>query len=185
MDDLNTILLPEDIYWKQKARMKWTEYGERNTHFFHTSVIDRRRKSKIFQLSDGSWCMDEGQLVEMARSFYQDIYSCGRPPVCMPWKWRFPKLKRNCAWWLNRPITVCEVWITMSQLSPHKAPGLDGLPACAPNTKNFGLWWETRWLSLWCIHIRGGTRGNEPIHHLSYTKARTPWENLPIPTHLF
>ena len=37
----------EGIYWKQKARVEWLQEGERNTKFFHNSVIQNRNSSRI------------------------------------------------------------------------------------------------------------------------------------------
>ena len=37
----------EALYWQQKARVKWLKEGERNTKFFHNSVIQNRNNSRI------------------------------------------------------------------------------------------------------------------------------------------
>ena len=40
----------EGIYWKQKSKVKWLQEGEKNTKFFHNSVIQDRQSSRIVKL---------------------------------------------------------------------------------------------------------------------------------------
>ena len=46
----------EEIFWKQKSRVKWIHKGEKNTKFFHNSVVYNRLRSKIHKIKklDGS-----------------------------------------------------------------------------------------------------------------------------------
>lgn len=34
----------EEIYWQQKARIKWAKKGDANTQFFHSTVKDKHRR---------------------------------------------------------------------------------------------------------------------------------------------
>ena len=43
---LNILNLEED-FWALKSRVGWVVDGDRNTKFFHTSTIARRRHNKI------------------------------------------------------------------------------------------------------------------------------------------
>ena len=47
MEQLESREKQEALYWKQKARVKWLKEGERNTKFFHNSVIQNRNSSRI------------------------------------------------------------------------------------------------------------------------------------------
>jgi len=51
----------KDLYWKQRARIKWMNFGDRNTGFFHASCSERRRCNRIgiLQKEDGGWVEDE------------------------------------------------------------------------------------------------------------------------------
>ena len=42
----------EEILWKQKSRVQWLKERERNTSFFHKSMIQRRQHNIIFSLKD-------------------------------------------------------------------------------------------------------------------------------------
>lgn len=44
--EYNDILLQEEIYWFQKSRVQWLQFGDRNTKYFHSTTLIRRRKKK-------------------------------------------------------------------------------------------------------------------------------------------
>lgn len=45
--EYNTVLIQEELLWAQKSRCMWLKYGDRNTNFFHTATIIRRKRNKI------------------------------------------------------------------------------------------------------------------------------------------
>ncbi|KAJ1379423.1 Endonuclease/exonuclease/phosphatase superfamily, partial [Sesbania bispinosa] len=51
----------EEIYWAQRSRIKWLNWGDRNTRFFHSSTIQRRDRNRLVRLrnEEGDWI--EGQ----------------------------------------------------------------------------------------------------------------------------
>ncbi|MQL77248.1 hypothetical protein Taro_009656 [Colocasia esculenta] len=49
----------EEIFWRQKSRLKWLKEGDGNTKFFHGYANSRRRKSIISQINN-----DEGDPVD-------------------------------------------------------------------------------------------------------------------------
>lgn len=68
----------------QKSRITWLQEGERNTRFFHTSAIIRRRRNRVerLQLEPGVWCEEQDKLREAARNFYmQQLYT---KEMCKP-----------------------------------------------------------------------------------------------------
>ena len=41
-EKLNMALSTEEKYWKQRARVDWLKYGDRNSRFFHAKATTRR-----------------------------------------------------------------------------------------------------------------------------------------------
>ena len=58
-EKLNTLLLQEEIYWRQRAKLFWLLDGDDNTRFFHSSATARKKANKIEFLTN-----EEGERVE-------------------------------------------------------------------------------------------------------------------------
>ncbi|KAL4278534.1 hypothetical protein GQ457_03G023770 [Hibiscus cannabinus] len=73
--ELEVVMTQEESFWRQKACSRWVLQGDRNTKFFHTSVMTRRRVNRIsaLQKDDGSWCTEDAELKEIALKFYGKI----------------------------------------------------------------------------------------------------------------
>jgi hypothetical protein len=41
------LLIQEEAYWKQRAKMHWLKEGDLNTKFFHISATARRRRKNV------------------------------------------------------------------------------------------------------------------------------------------
>ena len=37
----------EELYWIQKSRIKWLKEGDKNTGYFHATVIGKRKMNRI------------------------------------------------------------------------------------------------------------------------------------------
>ena len=69
--------LIEDGFWRQKARAKWLQDGDRNSKFFHSVVAERRRRSVIHRVrgSDGEWLDEEARIGEAAVTFFHELFT--------------------------------------------------------------------------------------------------------------
>ena len=50
--ELNDLLDQEDMKWRQRAKVDWLRFGDRNTKFFHASATQRRKKNQILKIQD-------------------------------------------------------------------------------------------------------------------------------------
>lgn len=126
-DDL---LEQEETLWFQKSREKLIALGDRNTSFFHTSTVIRRRRNKIEMLkgSDDRWVTERKELEKLALEYYRRLYSLedvsevrGELP-----KEGFAKLTREEKIELQKPFTPEEVRVAVRSMGRFKAPGPDG-----------------------------------------------------------
>ncbi|KAA3458339.1 reverse transcriptase [Gossypium australe] len=103
-DELETVLNHEEILWRQKARCDWLQFGDRNTKYFHSHWIQRRKFNHILALriNNGEWCSEQDILRDEAI-----------------------KIKDQDIDFLNKPVLREEIKKALFDMAPLKATGSD------------------------------------------------------------
>lgn len=69
-----SILEREEIFWYQKSRINWMNYGDRNTSFFHQYAKVRRQQNFVRRLLlNGNWVEDQESLHDGAIQYFQNL----------------------------------------------------------------------------------------------------------------
>ncbi|KAE8683472.1 hypothetical protein F3Y22_tig00111208pilonHSYRG00305 [Hibiscus syriacus] len=73
---LEDILDNEDLFWKQKARSSWFSKGDRNTRYFHSQAVARRKTNRIqaLRISSGELSYDDDVLRCEVTKFFESLY---------------------------------------------------------------------------------------------------------------
>ncbi|XP_071912962.1 uncharacterized protein [Coffea arabica] len=120
----------EEIYWSQKARVKWLQEGDKNTSYFHAKVVGRRRMNRISVLknSSGVWCKDEEETCQEIVEYFQHIYTSERPEEFSEILEGIPQtITDEMNMKLTRKVTEQEISQAVFSMHPNKSPGPDGM----------------------------------------------------------
>jgi len=128
--EFDTILEQEETIWFQKSREKFISLGDRNTTFFHTSTIIRRRRNRIESLKDDEdkWISDKEELERLAVAYYTRLYplvDVSEVRERLP-TGGFTGLSTFEKEQLDKPFTLEEVVVAVKSMGRFKAPGPDG-----------------------------------------------------------
>lgn len=130
--ELKEVLNKEEIYWRQRSRVKWLKEGDRNTSFFHARANKRRKRNTIKGITDddGNWVEGEENVARVARDFFSSLFQSNNEITSN----MILQAVENCVTQemndkLCADFTVEEVHKAFFQIHPNKAPGIDGLPA--------------------------------------------------------
>jgi hypothetical protein len=126
-----TILNQEEEFWALKSRLGWVLEGDRNTKFFHTSTIVRRKFNKIVRIrnSVGGWLENGEDISNHFLSGYIELYSSSHSSSITG----FPAprlaacLSDTEALNIGTPVSPLEIKNALWSFKPFKAPGPDGL----------------------------------------------------------
>ena len=132
MKEYFDILQQEEEFWSVKSRYNWLIQGDKNTKFFHTSALIRRKRNRIACLKDsqGYWVHNEEDVSVLIRVGFKDLFSSSafNAPRSV---WEISSWPRCLALvdmvHLITNLSIQEVKKGMWSLKPFKAPGLDGL----------------------------------------------------------
>ncbi|XP_061350360.1 uncharacterized protein LOC133295534 [Gastrolobium bilobum] len=130
--ELDLTLDMEEQLWFQKSRANWIRDGDRNTRYYHTIAVARRRKNKVLSLKNemGIWIRSEDALKSLASNYYSNLFADDQPVrTWLSTQVNWPSLDPADCHLLSKPITREEIKVAFFQMGPHKAPGNDGFPA--------------------------------------------------------
>ncbi|KAJ6889558.1 hypothetical protein NC652_030338 [Populus alba x Populus x berolinensis] len=122
----------EESFFRQKSRIQWLQLGDRNTNFFHKSLIHRQVRNHIYRLTDdtGTLIHDQGKLGNMAVSFFEQLLSTPQPPLTEDITPLYKgTISASSASTMLLPISNAEIKTTLFSIPDNKAPGPDGYNA--------------------------------------------------------
>ncbi|XP_050222822.1 uncharacterized protein LOC126672915 [Mercurialis annua] len=127
---LDLVLKQQEIYFKEKSRVKWLKEGDRNSEFFHRSCNFRKAKMGIHSmLIDGVLSDNMEHISNHITSYYANLFSAtrGRPSDLQIVKNIIPHLVTDED---NDGLTRCpsndEIRATVFDMDGSSAPGPDG-----------------------------------------------------------
>lgn len=163
------ILSKEEIFWRQKSQERWLEEGDRNTKFFHNSILYNRANNKITSIRNQSGFSTDkpNEILEIFVDHFQKTLN----------NWEgsnreaqtillgvIPKLvttEDNKA--LNKPITLEEVRTVIFNMNPDKSPGPDGFQAFF-----YQKCWDIIGIDLW-NSIEASRKGGSLLSEINYS----------------
>ncbi|KAI9118304.1 hypothetical protein K1719_010636 [Acacia pycnantha] len=122
----------EEVYWWQRSRVSWLSCGDRNTKFFHSTVIQLRIRNKILRLKgdNGVWLEEKTDINKAFSDFYVKLFTSeGSRPLDQVLSYVdkvVTEEDNNC---LMQPVSNQEIEDVVFQLGANKAPGPDGYSA--------------------------------------------------------
>ena len=124
----------EEEFWDMKSRITWLVEGDRNTSFYHTSALARRRKNCISCMKDsvGNWIQGEREIADYIRKGYAELFTSSQYYAFRS-AWN-PPFWNNCineveVENLIQPISNDDISAGLWLLKAFKAPGPNGLHA--------------------------------------------------------
>lgn len=131
---LEDLLSKEEFHWKQRGRVNWLRYGDRNTSLFHAHASHRRKKNWIKGIYNqhNVWIEDEDDIANDIMHFYSQLFKSTAPDeqdIEYIKSLISTKLSEDTKNKVGASFTDLEVKRAIFDMHPTKAPGPDGYPA--------------------------------------------------------
>lgn len=130
--DLIQAYRDEETFWRNKSRVQWLNFGDRNTRFFHASTKNRRTRNKIVSIQNhnGQEVFGNKDVATEVLRYYSEIFTSTQPDHIYESLRNLPHVvSEECNAYLTREVTAAEVRASVFSIGPSRAPGLDGSTA--------------------------------------------------------
>ncbi|KAL6178468.1 hypothetical protein ACLB2K_049986 [Fragaria x ananassa] len=127
--NLSESLRLQELFLKEKSRLRWISEGDRNTTFFHAMCHARRARSSIILLRDGDQVYQDPLTIQNhIVTYYTDLFAnhanyCDTGLI----SWVIPSLITDDE---NMSLTSVpsseEIYLALKDMDPDSAPGRDG-----------------------------------------------------------
>ncbi|KAH7864775.1 hypothetical protein Vadar_033674 [Vaccinium darrowii] len=133
----------EEMFWKQKSRINWLRQGDKNTSFFHASVLQRRARNQITGIENpaGDWVSGRTEIMGEFQQYFEGLFSANPELSMDDTTTNIPSLvTSDMNFRLTRTVTADEVYDALMAMHPTKAPGVDeGLHHLFRNAADSGV----------------------------------------------
>ncbi|KAJ6904458.1 hypothetical protein NC652_022464 [Populus alba x Populus x berolinensis] len=116
-------------FFKQRSQIQWLQLGDKNTKFFHNSLLDCQARNRIHSLQDeaGNTIRDQKELGKMATKYFQNLLSTDHGQLEEDVNLLFPNtISASSSTTLSLPITNEEIKAALFSIPDKKAAGPDG-----------------------------------------------------------
>ncbi|KAL9659189.1 hypothetical protein QQ045_018665 [Rhodiola kirilowii] len=133
--ELHKWRLREELLWRQRSRAEWLLKGDRNTNFFHVRASHGKKVNRIDKLrnDEGEWLTEESAIAYQIRNYFESLFKSSIEGDQIEWSCHLTgipcKVPQVATDKLCEPVTEIEIKEAVFQMSPIKAPGLDGFSA--------------------------------------------------------
>uniref|UniRef100_A0A803NWR9 Reverse transcriptase n=1 Tax=Cannabis sativa TaxID=3483 RepID=A0A803NWR9_CANSA len=156
----------QESMWRQKSREVWLKLGDRNSKFFHSSTMIRRRRNYIWALQDshGTYWEDKSRISGIINDYFKNLFTSDLPEIPESLDGLFEEsinLETNLQF--SFIPSMEEVRRTVFMLHHLKSPGPDGYSGCF-----FRQYWDVVGDSVYSA-IKEFFCSGELNHNLNYT----------------
>ncbi|VVA19333.1 Hypothetical predicted protein, partial [Prunus dulcis] len=130
--EMDVLLEREEMLWRQRSRVSWMKYGDKNTRFFHEHAKMRGQQNMIKAIVEdqGIWHTSTESIGIVFCDYFQGLFaSNGLHEAGAVTEVVKPILTPSQILCLNQVFLREQIETSLGQMFPTKSPGVDGMSA--------------------------------------------------------